>query len=48
MSIVVFGAIYLFGIFALAKHIHEKSPLVDENGSPVVVQFRRRRPANTN
>jgi len=42
MSYLVFGAIYLLGVFAFCKHILDTAPLVDENGSPVVVQFRHR------
>lgn len=48
MSIVVFGSIYLFGIYAFFKHAIDTAPLCDEDGKPVVVQFRRRHPANTN
>ena len=48
MSIVVFGSIYLFGVFAFFKHAADTAPLCDEDGNPIVVQLRRRPAANRN
>lgn len=48
MSILVFGAIYLFGMYAFYRHAADTAPHCDEDERPVVIQFRRRRPANTN
>lgn len=47
MSIAVFGAIYLFGIYAFYRHFAATAPHCDDNGNRVVVPFRRRQPANT-
>ncbi len=48
MSIVVFGAIYLFGTYAIYRHLAGTAPHCDEDGNRIVVPFRRRHPANTN
>lgn len=48
ISILIFGAIYLFAIYAFYRQCMVGAPLHDDNGNPVVIQlshYRHRYPS---